>query len=176
MTRTAYRSQDKSRKRGRGFAAISGLVDRQIGSAGKKRGFAVMRLVTHWEEIVGTKIADIAQPVDVSYAREGFGATLTVLSTGSNAPILQTMLPEIQQKVNACYGYHAISRVRITQTAPIGFDAGQHVRAQAAKHRADPPPEARKASEQLAGGVQDTDLKLALERLGASVLSRKSNS
>lgn len=178
MTRSAYKPQDKSRKPGRkygrGFAAISGLVDRQIGTAGKKRGFAVMRMVTHWGEIVGPKIADIAQPVDVSYAREGFGATLTVLTTGSHAPIVQTMLPEIQQKVNACYGYHAISRVRITQTAPAGFSEGRSTLKQAGASKArSTPPEIVQASSELAKDVENTDLKQALERLGTSVLSRK---
>ncbi len=174
MTRSTPNPQDKRRRYKRGFAAISGLVDRQIGVAGKKRGFAVMRMVTHWGEIVGPRIAEIAQPVDVSYTREGFGATLTVLTTGSHAPILQTMLPEIQSKVNACYGYHAISRVRITQTAPAGFHEGR--RSAQTKQSNAPiaaPPEIVRASSELANGVESTDLRQALERLGTSVLSRK---
>lgn len=177
MTRSPDRPQVKSRRYKRGFSAISGLVDRQIGQAGKKRGFAVMRLVTHWDEIVGMKISAIAQPVDVSYAREGFGATLTVLSNGSNAPIVQTMLPEIQQKVNACYGYHAISRVRITQTAPVGFEHGRAMQRKTRETFVQTiSPEVKQASAQIARDVEDVDLKQALERLATRVLSRKQTS
>lgn len=177
MTRSPDRPQVKSRRYKRGFSAISGLVDRQIGQAGKKRGFAVMRLVTHWDDIVGAQISEIAQPVDVSYAREGFGATLTVLSSGSHAPIVQTMLPQIQQKVNACYGYNAISRVRITQTAPVGFEQGRAINRKASNIQPQAiTPEVQKASSELAQGVEDTDLKQALERLATRVLSRPQTS
>ncbi|NNK78783.1 MAG: DUF721 domain-containing protein, partial [Litoreibacter sp.] len=86
-------------RRSRGFAAMSGLIQRDVRKAGEKRGFAVMRLLTHWSEIVGEDLAGIAQPVKVGYGREGFGATLTVLTNGPNAPILQTQLPKIRERV-----------------------------------------------------------------------------
>jgi hypothetical protein len=31
----------------------------------------------------------------------------------------------LRARVNACYGYNAIARIRITQTAPTGFAEGQ---------------------------------------------------
>ena len=42
------------------------------------------------------------------------GATLTLLTTGANAPMLEMQKEKLRQKVNAVYGYNAISRVRIT--------------------------------------------------------------
>ena len=94
------------RQRGRrGFQRASGLVESQIRNVGEGRGFAVARLLTHWEEIVGPDIARIARPVKVGYAQGGFGATLTLLSAGAHAPMLQAQLPQIRERVNACYGY-----------------------------------------------------------------------
>ncbi len=116
--------QGKDRRR-RGFEPASGLLRDRIREAGETRGFAVSRLLTHWAEVVGEDIAAVARPIKMGYGRDGFGATLSLLTTGSAAPILQMQLPKIRDRVNACYGYNAISRVTITQTAPSGFAEGQ---------------------------------------------------
>ena len=113
-------------KRGsRGFVRTGSVLSKQIRKASEKRGFVETRLLTHWAEFVGEATARIAKPVKVSYAREGLGATLTILSTGANAPMLQMQLPAIIERVNTCYGYSAISRIKITQTSPTGFAESQ---------------------------------------------------
>jgi len=162
----------KAHRRMRGFERAAGLLQSRIREAGESRGFAVARLLTHWEEIVGEGTARVARPVKVSYAQGGFGATLTVLTTGANAPMLQAELPRIRERVNACYGYNAIARIRITQTAPTGFAEGRRVfeRETPAPPRPDPAATARAAH--LAEGVSDGSLRAALEALGKNVLSR----
>ena len=152
---------------------MSGFIDGQIRKAGEKRGFAVMRLLTHWSEIVGEDTAQMARPVDVGYGREGFGATLTVLCTGSAAPLVQQLLPQIREKVNACYGYSAISRVRITQTAPVGFSEGQMSFQAAPTQKAPPPAHVISASKELASDVESDGLRRALELLGQNVMAKK---
>ena len=115
----------RSKKRGAGFRRTSALIEQKLRNAGESRGFAITRLLTHWSEIVGAPVAEICTPVKVSYAQKGFGATLVVLTTGPQAEILAMQLPQLREKVNACYGYNAISRIRITQTAPVGFSDGK---------------------------------------------------
>ena len=39
--------------------------------------------------------------------------------------MVQMQLPKLRERVNACYGYNAISRILLTQTAPTGFAEGQ---------------------------------------------------
>ena len=159
----------------RGFERTSGLIQPHLQGAGEKRGFAVARLLTHWADIVGEATARIAHPVKVSYGRQGFGATLTVLTTGANAPMLQAEEPKIRARVNACYGYNAISRIRITQTAPAGFAEAQA--AFAGRDEGDSTPAApdpavlRKARENVED-VRDPALRDALEALGRNILSR----
>ncbi len=51
----------------------------------------------------------MTRPVKVGYPREGLGATLTLLTRAADAPMVQMQLPVIKDKVNACYGYAAIS-------------------------------------------------------------------
>ena len=115
----------KQEHRRRGFQAAVQPAGPQIRKVGEARGFAVSRLLTHWAEIAGPEIATCARPVKIGYAKGGFGATLTLLTTGPAAPMVQMQLPRLREKVNACYGYNAISRITITQTAPTGFAEGQ---------------------------------------------------
>lgn len=161
---------DPAKRRSRGFLQTGGLVSKRIRRVGERRGFAETRLLTHWAEIVGQTVAAIAQPVKVSYAREGFGATLTVLTDGARAPELQMMLPELKEKVNACYGYSAISRIRITQTGEAGF-AEQPA---TFSHKADTPKVLSTAQQAelttSLAPVTDDKLRAALENLGKNVL------
>lgn len=159
-------------RRKRGFERASSLLQNRIRAGSETRGFAVSRLLTHWRDIVGETIADAARPVEVSYGR-GFGATLTILTTGARAALLEYEKETIRERVNACYGYSAISRVRITQTSPKGFAEGQVAfRAKRDKPPATPPvvPETVRSA---ANGVDNDELRAALERLGSLVLSER---
>lgn len=162
------------KKRGsKGFRKTASLLETRIRKAGESRGFAVSKLLTHWAEIVGSDIASNARPVNVSYGRGGFGATLVLLTTSARAPMLQMQLETIREKVNACYGYNAISRVRITQTAPTGFADGQVAFSGPAKKAepATPSPALRQKAEGLAKPIENDDLRQALEALGANILN-----
>jgi hypothetical protein len=162
-------------RRKRGFEVAGGLLSKPIRSAGEKRGFALTRLLTHWEEIAGPDIAAIAHPVEVKYGREGgLGATLTVLTTGAQAPLLEMQKPKLLERVNTCYGYRAIARIRITQTAATGFAEGQAAFLSAPKPTVPTPPDPRteRVAHDLAAGVGDDGLRSALERLARNVLSK----
>lgn len=144
----------------------------RIRTASESRGFAVTRLLTHWSEIVGEATAAIAPPVKVGYGKGGLGATLTVLTTGAQAPMLEMQKEQIREKVNACYGYKAIAQVRITQTAPVGFHEGRANFASAPARPKQPDPEFQAASADLSRNVQSEDLRAALAALGANILAK----
>ena len=168
MSKPATSSKPTRRKRG--FERAASLVANRVRNAGESRGFAVSRLLTHWSEVAGTDIARIARPVDVSYGR-GFGATLTLLTTGANAPMLEMQKDTIRDRVNACYGYAAVQKIRITQTAATGFAEGQAIFDPAPKTPPGPAP-IQAAAIAAANNVNDNDLRQALERLGSNVLTK----
>lgn len=157
-----------------GFTPAGRLVEPRIRKAAEARGFAVARLLTHWDEIVGPAIAGAARPVDIRYGREGLGATLTLLTTGAQAPILEMQKEEIRDRVNGCYGYRAVSRIRLTQTAAQGFAEAQAAFGAAPKAAAQAPPDPAVAARAAAAaeGIRDTELRLALAALAAHVLAR----
>jgi hypothetical protein len=157
----------------RGFKRTSSLLQTQIRKTSESRGFAQSRLLTHWSEIAGEDIAAISRPVEVRYGRGGLGATLTLLTTGANAPILEMQKEALRAKVNAIYGYNAISRVRVTQTAATGFSEGQvsFDHRPKAQHP-DGPPTILPEAQALASDVRDDGLRAALERLASNVYSK----
>ncbi|OSQ53325.1 DUF721 domain-containing protein [Marivita geojedonensis] len=159
-----------------GFKRTSSLLQTQIRKTSETRGFAQSRLLTHWAEIAGEDIAAISRPVEVRYGRGGFGATLTLLTTGANAPMLEMQKEKLREKVNAVYGYNAISKVRITQTASTGFSEGQVSFDHRPKvARDDTPAPILPEAQTLADGVQDDGLRAALERLATNVYSKTQN-
>jgi hypothetical protein len=164
----------RGRRRMRGFESAAGLLNERIRKAGESRGFAASRVLTHWAEVAGRDIAALCRPVKVSYAQGGLGATLTVLATGAAAPLVQMQLPRLKERVNAAYGYAAIARIQVTQTAAQGF-AEPATRFEG-PNIAPPSPEklarARAVVGTLTEGVADDGLRAALDRLATNVLTR----
>ncbi|MFW2541112.1 DUF721 domain-containing protein [Primorskyibacter sp. 2E107] len=157
-----------------GFAHTAKLLQGNIRQASESRGFAQSRVLTHWAEIAGPEAAAMSRPVEISYGRQGFGATLTLLTTGAMAPMLEMQKEQIRARINAVYGYNAVTRVRITQTAAVGFAEGQAD----FNHRPKPTEKPKPSPEQVTRArtatteIGDAGLRAALERLGANVLSK----
>jgi hypothetical protein len=91
------------------------------------------------------------------------------------APLIEMQRETIRARVNACYGYNAVSRVVIVQTAPGGFAEGQTpftpVKPKPAV-RAPADPAITAAARGHAAGVTDEGLRQALETLARNILSR----
>ena len=175
MRRTMSQSKPKKpiSRRMRGFEATASLVASRVRTAGETRGFAVARLLTNWAEVVGPEIARHTRPVRIAHGR-GFGATLTLLVPGAHAPLIEMEVPRIREKVNACYGFNAVARIHLTQTAPTGFAEGQAQFTPAAKAPPRPPsPETLGRAEDLARGFTDPGLAAAIRQLALNNLSRR---
>ena len=158
----------------RGFEPASGLLQSRIRQVGEARGFAVTRLLTGWAEIAGEAVAAITRPVKIGYGREGMGATLTLLVAPAHAPMVQMDLPRLKDRVNAAYGYAAISRISLTQTAATGFAEGQAQFAPAPKPLSSAPdPTLQAEAARTAAPVHDDALRAALESLAQNILTRR---
>lgn len=176
----ATSDSNRGQRRMRGFEPAVGLMRARIRAAGEARGFAVSRLLTQWAEVVGEDIAALCRPVKVGYGRQrdaadALGATLTVLAHGSAAPLVQMRLPVIRDRVNACYGYHAIARVQVTQTSGAIEMSGLAEDAAAFRvgpRVTEPPPEVEAAAGALTAEIADPDLRAALSGLARLVLSK----
>lgn len=166
-------TQSPNPRRRRGFERAVTLVGRELKTPAEKRGFAETKLLTHWAEIVGPDIADMAVPVKVKFGR-GFGGTLVLLTTGSKAPMLEMSREAIITRVNACYGYSAIKDVQVTQTASTGFAEGQ-VAFTVPKPKAKPAPDPARLERATAGltEIEDPALREALRKLAGNIVTNK---
>lgn len=147
------------------------MLAQQIRHVGESRGFAISRLLTHWVDIVGADMAAHTKPIKVTYGREGLGASLTLLVQGAFAPMVEMQKEQLRAAVNGVYGYAAISRIILTQTAEFGFAEGQaeFTPAPKAAKTTAPPPDIATRAAQTAAPIQDTGLRRALETLAQNV-------
>ncbi len=176
MDRTKQPQRPQTSRRTRGFEPAGDLLRTQIRAASEKRGFAVARLLTHWAEVAGEATARITRPVKVGYGREGMGGTLTLLVSGAHAPQVQMGLEALRERVNAVYGYNAIARITLTQTAATGFAEGQAEFTPAPKPKPMPNPKVEAEVVAMSGAVGDGDLRAALEIMGRNILTRQDKS
>jgi hypothetical protein len=159
------------------FKPASDLLRSKIRELGEARGFSATRLLTHWTEIVGQEVAAIAKPLEIRHprprpGRPPEGATLTVLALGAAALRLEMEKERIRERVNACYGYNAVAKLRIRQAGPEAFAAEAAAFAASGRSPGPTAEELRAAAEPLADGVSNTELRLALAALAANVLSK----
>lgn len=160
-------------RRMRGFESASTFLREPIRAVGESRGFAVTRLLTHWAEVAGEDLARVTRPIKIGYGRDGLGATLTLLVQGASAPMVEMQKDRLRDKVNAIYGYAAISRIVLTQTAPVGFAEGQAEFIQAPKAPPRPDPVVQAKASQATAAIGDPGLRAALEALAQNILTRR---
>ena len=161
-------------KRSGRFKRTSELLKQRINEASEGRGFSETRLLTHWSTFVGIGLAEKTYPVKISFASGGLGATLTILTTGPYALELEMLKHQIKEKVNAAYGYNAISRIKITQTAETGFELAKvsgNTEQQDSNTNLTVVRNNVQASEQV-GGVENKELREALAELEEKVLTK----
>lgn len=161
-------------RRGRGFARASDLASSVMAEAGAKRGFAERKLLTRWPDLVGEEISALCRPIKIAYGSQrdaGLGAVLHLAVSGAAATEIDHRRTEIIDRVNAHYGYRAVSRIRIAQTAGGGAGGGF---AEPAPGFDGPARAARRATlaaeeETALADVADARLRKALARLAANV-------
>lgn len=165
--RRKTRKADPPARRAKGFLRAAEIAPDALRSSGARRGFAELRLLTEWRAVVGEALAAICRPMKVSYGgRGGLGASLIVTCPGARAPEVEMEKTAIIERVNAFYGYRAVSRLVIDQSRATLMNAP------APAGLAEP---AAAWEGPLPAPVRDIDdptLALALARLGANVRAR----
>ena len=168
----AYRSPNTrygTRHGRKGFVRMSSAAKGMIRPALTKRGFSEPRLLVEWDAVVGAQIAGLCRPVKLGYAsKQGMGGTLTIGALGAMALEVQHLTPQIEERVNAHYGYRAISRIRLVQLGPEAFE--EHRKAQAVPHTR---PEEVARIRSMVEPVADDGLRGALERLGRNIATHR---
>ena len=153
---------------------LSTLVDDMIEPSVRKRGFVLSRLISNWRQIAGD-IADWCKPVELKLDKNTHKDGVLKLSiTSGRGPQAQQMMPQIIDRVNAAFGYAAVSRITLVQTmsgapvAPISADATDDAPPQATTKEAQSGDDIWTLDEKLAG-IESPELRAALRRLGTPI-------
>ena len=156
--------------------AVSSYLPQLTRKAFEKYGFASTALLTDWPSIVGEDIASYTAPERLKWPRgvDAFGdiepgnehrpgATLVIRVDGPRAIELQHRAHQIIERINASFGYRAVSELRFVQ-APIESKG-------ALNRRPSPPPQPDRAAEESdeLSTIKDEALRGALARLQSSM-------
>jgi hypothetical protein len=141
------------------------LLNKLVGDAFARQGFASAELVTRWDEIVGHEIAAHSEPIKLQWPRrtddeDGEAGTLVLRVEGPAAIEIQHLAALICERVNRFLGWRAVERLALRQ-APLR-------RRQPRAARTEDPAAAAPIAETLSD-IKDDELKEALARLGAAV-------
>ncbi|MBT6122694.1 MAG: DUF721 domain-containing protein [Candidatus Puniceispirillum sp.] len=109
-------SETKHPHRKNRMARLSTMVENMVAPSAQARGFVISRLISHWPEIVGD-VAVWCQPASLSFDRgKQNDGVLKLAITYGRGPQAQAMSAQIIDRVNAAFGYNAVSRITLVQS------------------------------------------------------------
>jgi hypothetical protein len=154
-------------KRRGGVRAIAAEIPRVAAVALGKRGFGEAQLITQWEAVMGSELADKLSPDRLSFSRgERREGTLRLRVASAFAPEAQHLEPLLIERINAFFGYRAVARLVFVQGPPIN-----------AKPVVAPLRKLNKEEQTTLDGslstIENEDLRTALARLGAAVIASR---
>jgi hypothetical protein len=86
----------------------------------RRRGFERPEVVLRWPEIAGPVIAAQARPQKIMFpAGKRTDGTLHLATTSAGAAELQYYSIQILERVNACFGYAAVTHLRLNHVAVL---------------------------------------------------------
>ena len=148
---------------------LSTMIDPMIAPSASARGFTIVRVLSQWPDIVG-EMASWCRPDAVAFPRDSrTDGTLKLQIASGRGPQAQAMSQAIIDRINANFGYQAISRISLVQTL--------------VEQSASPPPASAQTTEPLdiwtlddkLKDVKSPELRAALRRLGSPVGSPVDN-
>ncbi len=154
---------------------LADLVGPIIDPALARRGFGQSDVILFWDEIVGERLAAMAQPIKLQWpprnrgaADGGFSPAVLVVRVETGFALeLQHLSGAVIDRVNAHLGWRCVDRLLLKQ-GPLERRAPR-------APRAPPDPAIVKAAEAAVGDIADEALRKALTRLGAYVLTPSSS-
>ncbi len=128
---TASRGWTPGRSRAKN---VGEFVPNLMRPAFEKYGFPAAALLTDWSAIAGNEIASFTAPERLKWPRKApggaddaadKGATLILRVSGARALEVEQMRGRLIERINAAFGYRAVSEIRVIQ-APLPKPPATH--------------------------------------------------
>lgn len=152
---------------------ISTAVPKVTDKTFKRKYIALGRIVTHWKDIMGEKMAAHAQPLKIHYRKarkkgDKAVATLEIAASSSHASLLIMQKGLLLERINQIFGEQWISDIKFVHT-PANI-------VEKPKRRIKPLTEGEKSSlSQMLENVEDDDIKQRLISMGEALLKDKNS-
>ena len=149
--------------------AINPLLRQLLGN----NGMVTLELLNSWQDIVGKDMSAYCWPQKIVFKkneRTDGCLNLNVLA-GAFAMEIQQKQQQIIEKINVFFGYPAISKIKICQTADMkNFSIGKKNIDKVQKNVVSP--EEESYITELIKDINDDELRQSLERIGRAVFAR----
>lgn len=152
---------------------ISDAVPKVTDKTFQRKYIALGRIVTHWRDIMGEKMASYAQPLKIHYRkpkRKGDKpqATLEIAASSSHASLLIMQKGVLLEKINHIFGEQWISDIKFVH-------APAHAPEKAKKVTKPLTVEEKNSLSQLLETVDDPELRARLATLGEAFYQDQKN-
>lgn len=157
-----------------GPKAVGALVPGVTRKAFEKYGFSTATLLTDWSVIVGAELARSTQPERLKWprisdrdqpaAQRDAGATLVLRVDDGRAMDVQYRTRQIIDRINAHFGYRAVSQIRIIQAPLVPVAATPASRTVTSR-----PSRASTSPRADLSGIANEDLRAALARMQQAI-------
>ena len=142
-----------------GLVSFGADVRKLIGPLLGKKGLLQADILRYWPEILGEELTAGVTPDSVSFSKKTAGAILTVKAfSGAFAVEFSSRKEQIRERLNAYFGYEAVSDIRIKQGGTFTPPPPKE----------EPPDITEKQSEEindLVSGIESESLRDAVSRL-----------
>lgn len=140
------------------------------------KGAVILELLESWEQIIGNDIAAYCLPHHISFKKDERtnGCLYLNVLAGAFAMEISQKQQQIMEKVNAFFGYPAISELKINQTCnPENFLISKKSIDKVKKNVVSA--EEESYITELIKDINNEELRQSLERIGRAVFSHKSS-
>lgn len=147
---------------------LSTAVPKVTDKTFKRKYIALGRIVTHWKDIMGEKMADYAQPLKIHYRKpkkkgDRPVATLEIAASSSHASLLIMQKGLLLERMNRIFGEEWISDIKFVHTP-----ANKIVKP--TKTKAPLTEDEKKSLSDMLEMVEDPAMRERLQNMGASLL------
>lgn len=97
------------------YRLLEAVIEKIIEPICERHGFAVYRIITHWDKIVGRNLARLSYPLKVIYERGQKTGGMLIIEINNPGFILELQAAEnlIISRIAVYFGYQAVSKIKI---------------------------------------------------------------
>lgn len=169
MSKNVLYSESQERKT-RDLQAVSRTILPFAKAILGKKGFVEVDMIANWDKIIGDELAEYVLPQKIDFPRgeRSNGTLVAAVPGGAFALEVQHREKIILARVNAYFGYNAVSRFKIVQNSAL-FEAEQKSVQRVQKNLVTN--EEENYIKELSGDIRNQALQEMVEKLGRSVIS-----